>query len=69
MYQDLSKGERQEFGFLGFYILNIIRTQLNKKSKTVETPRGWRGISDPSHRISHRILTKYDIIVGFSLNP
>jgi len=46
MYEDLSKGERQDFGFLGFYILNIIRTQLNKKSKTVETPRGWRGISD-----------------------
>ena len=45
MYQDLSKGERQDFGFLDFYILNIIRTQLNKKSKMVETPRGWRGIS------------------------
>lgn len=44
--QDLSKGERQEFGFLGFYILNIIRTQLNKKGKVVETPMGWRGISE-----------------------
>lgn len=46
MYQNLSKGKRQEFVFLGFHLLSIIITQLDKKGRAVETPRGWKGISD-----------------------